>query len=430
MKPLAPVTMTLTRSSSVPKLSICILTYNRSRYLRKCLTHLFETQHFDFDFEVLISDNASTDDTPELVAEFMDRYKQIRYIRQTRNVGSEANMVAAYRQAIGDYTTYLADDDLVLPDQLAQVVKYLDAHPGVAVCYTPWELWNDVHKVRLAVFYHLDAEARFSKTTAGDLCNFIIGSHVFPEIFVYRSEALRSIMYRQHKIYWAFANMINVLNYGDVVFLPTIFYRSVTEHWAGEQREQEGNKQVLSEWDLYRGGLEYMIYRAFTYGGAASIPVDQRANVLQMVQAFINLRMQTALRLLIGKRQFMDAFDVFARLVANGALTDAEVAAQRTDLMVRAAAAAFLETFRSITRARCIGLYCNDNQQAIRQLLIELDASLPIESLDQIDPGGVTDKEAYLVLTGDQSKRDILVDAGFPPGQVWAEDDLLRQFAM
>src|SRR5690348_4909184 len=145
MKPVPPVTNT-TRSSTtaVPKLSICILTYNRSRYLRKTVEQLMSEQTFGFPFEVLISDNASNDDTPQLVAELVERFPQIRYSRQIRNVGSEPNMVAAYRQAIGEYTMYLADDDLLIPEAVAGVVDYLDRHPNVAVCYAPWEMYDDV----------------------------------------------------------------------------------------------------------------------------------------------------------------------------------------------------------------------------------------------------------------------------------------------
>src|SRR4030088_2517193 len=90
-----------------PKLSICIPTYNRSRYLGSALSDLFRQQAFDFDFEVLISDNNSADDTQLLVSKFARQHRQIRYVRQSRNVVIEDNVVTALRLARGQYVVYL-----------------------------------------------------------------------------------------------------------------------------------------------------------------------------------------------------------------------------------------------------------------------------------------------------------------------------------
>jgi hypothetical protein len=222
--------------------------------------------------------------------------------------------------------------------------------------------------------------------------------------------------------------MINVIHYGDVAFLPTIFYRSVTQQWPGETRGQEGLKQVLSDWDVYRGGIEYMIQRAFNYAGAPTVPPEQRPVVSQMVQSFINVRMNVAFRLLLGRHQFVDAFDVFARLMATDGVSAADTERYRSMVCVPAALEAFLETFRSITWASCVGLFRNENSAAVRQLLVDLDASLPVQVLDDADLDALEDKHRFLVLSGNGDKRDLLLKAGFPPGQVWAEEDLLRQF--
>ena len=413
-----------------PTLSICIPTYNRSRYLTKALDHLFAEQPFDFTFEVLISDNNSTDDTRDVVAQYTASHPEIRYVHQKHNVGVEANMVSAYRQARGDYTMYLADDDQLLHDGVASVVQYLDARPEVAACYSPWELYDDVDKKLVALFYHIDGETRFSRAQAIDLCNFIVDRHIFPEVYIYRSEALRRMMYRPHKTYWAFTNIINVMNYGDVVFLPTPFYCAITRHWPGEQREQEGNKQAVSEWDLYRGGIEYMFLRACSYLGLPGVPDDQRAMFNQMLQTFVNARMKVALRMLNERREYVSAQDLFVRLLANGALTDQERAAYAGQLTNRAALDVFVETFRAMTLVDCIGLFGNESAAAVRGLLQEIDADLPIDDLQESKLSGIANKESYLILCGNGACRDVLLEAGFPPGQVWAEADLLRQYVL
>ena len=97
MKPLPPVTRTtMSRAVESPlKLSVCIITYNRARYLRGALKRLLVERPLDLDFEVLISDNDSSDDTEKVVATFSEQDPRIRYYRQTQNVGAEANMIDA-----------------------------------------------------------------------------------------------------------------------------------------------------------------------------------------------------------------------------------------------------------------------------------------------------------------------------------------------
>jgi glycosyltransferase involved in cell wall biosynthesis/tetratricopeptide (TPR) repeat protein len=411
-----------------PKLSICIPTFNRCRYLENALTHLFDEQRFDFEFEVLISDNASTDGTWEFVERFMLSHRQVRYVRQTRNVGVDANLVAVYREARGEYTVYLADDDILLPEALGGVIEYLENHLNVGVCYCPLEVWDDVNDVLLGIGYPTGPEIVFRRDAALDLCNFVIEKHLFPEIFVFRSEILRKMIYTPRKAYWAFVNMINALNYADVAFLPAIFYRTITQHWEGEVREQAGIKQTMSEWDLYRGGLEYMLHRAFTYAGFAGVPPEQRVLTQQMVQNFVNIRMSVALRLLIQHRQYVSAYEVFVRLWARGALPESALAEYKPILVARASLEAFIQTFHSMTEMRMLGLFHIDGPQNVVGLIHELDAQVPVEILDQVDLGATVNKDRYLVLSGSGLHRQTLIDAGFPAGQVWAEGDLTRQF--
>jgi hypothetical protein len=299
----------------------------------------------------------------------------------------------------------------------------------VAVAYSPWELYDDAAKRSLGLFYRHDNEMVFSKSNALELCNIIVQRHIFPEIFIYRSEPLRKLLAQHSSIYWAFSNLIDVLNYGDAAFLPAPFYRSITQHWEGEQRVQEGNRHATSEWDSYRGGIEYLIYRAFRYAGFPAIPPDQRQQAQTMVKSFVDVRMSVALRMLIGQRQYLRAYELFARLMANGALSEADAAQYSGLLMPRAAVEAFVRTFHSMTRTTRVGLYHVDSEDDVRTLFAEIGPDLPLEVL--ADPAAAIEHEdEYLVLAGEGPHRQALIDAGFPPGQVWGEGDLIRQFVI
>lgn len=101
-------------------LTIAIPTYNRAIYLLESLEHIIH--QVQDDIEILICDNASTDNTPELVAGYLSRYPQIRYIRNPSNLGPDANFLICLREGRGDYIHILSDDDILL-DGSVQAIK-------------------------------------------------------------------------------------------------------------------------------------------------------------------------------------------------------------------------------------------------------------------------------------------------------------------
>lgn len=411
------------------KLSICLITYNRSTYLRKTLTEFFTAADFSFDYEVLVCDNCSTDETSEVVAELMRDHPQLRYVRQTRNVGPEANLVAAFHMAEGEYVVYLADDDQLVPEAVARVLAYMDEHPDVGVCQCPWELWDDVEKQGRGLFYRLDAPRQFAREDSLNLCDFILKNHIFPEIGIYRAEVMRKMFYLPRTSYWAFVHVINVLEHAKVAFLPIPYYRSITVHWPGEHRKQTGHEQAATSWDLYRGGLEAMIHRAFLLKGIPGVLNEHAAAINQAVQHFVNMRLKVALRLLLGKRDFIGAHDVLVRLVAAKAIAAEEVSKLRTFIMGRAALQVLIETFDSATTLEQIGLYKVEAGATVAALLHEMRPELPIKEIDDLTLEA-SDRSRTLVLTGRHESRKELLHSGYKPGFVAVEQDLLRMFAV
>jgi glycosyltransferase involved in cell wall biosynthesis len=120
-------------SNPTPRVSIGLPVYNGERYLRECLDGLL-AQTFD-DFELIVSDNASTDGTEAMAREYAARDPRVRYHRHPANRGAAWNFNEAFRLGRGEYFKWAAYDDICRPTFLADCVDVLDARPEVAWCH-------------------------------------------------------------------------------------------------------------------------------------------------------------------------------------------------------------------------------------------------------------------------------------------------------
>lgn len=115
-----------------PKLTVIIASYNHADYLGAAIRSVL-AQTFT-DFELLIADDGSTDNSCEIVAGFDD--PRIRLIRHEKNLGLCRNINLAFAQARGTYIAQMGSDDIFLPEKLARQVEVLDHQPNVAVVIT------------------------------------------------------------------------------------------------------------------------------------------------------------------------------------------------------------------------------------------------------------------------------------------------------
>ena len=129
--------MTSLRASHAPRrprVSIGIPVYNGEVFLGETIDSLL-AQTFD-DFELIISDNASTDRTESICRSYAARDPRIRYERQTRNLGAVANYKRVLELARGELFKWSACDDICHPEYLAKCVAVLDDDPTTDWCHT------------------------------------------------------------------------------------------------------------------------------------------------------------------------------------------------------------------------------------------------------------------------------------------------------
>ena len=134
-----------TECSKGPRISVALPVYNGEDYLAGTIASIL-AQTFR-DFELIISDNASTDRTAAISQEFAARDRRIRYHRQPHNIGAAANFNRSHGLATGEYFKWAAHDDLLEPEYLAKCVAALDAEPHAVLCQTLVKIVEDEHRV-------------------------------------------------------------------------------------------------------------------------------------------------------------------------------------------------------------------------------------------------------------------------------------------
>lgn len=122
-------------TTSRPLLSICIPTYNRADHLGNCLNSIIlSKKNEDLSFQICVSDNNSGDKTESIVRNaqsFMD----IKYHKNTSNIGIARNFLNVVSMADGDFVWLIGDDDLLLPNALEELNKLIRGHQKVDFFY-------------------------------------------------------------------------------------------------------------------------------------------------------------------------------------------------------------------------------------------------------------------------------------------------------
>ncbi|MDZ5448979.1 glycosyltransferase family 2 protein [Labrys sp. ZIDIC5] len=124
----------------MPKVSIGVPVYNGSPYIRDSLQNLCD-QTFK-DFEVIISDNCSEDDTADICREFCEKDSRFRYIRQSENIGMVRNFEFVLREAKSEYFCWRSYDDYADLDYIEFLSNVLDRSPRATLAVSE-SVWYD-----------------------------------------------------------------------------------------------------------------------------------------------------------------------------------------------------------------------------------------------------------------------------------------------
>ena len=124
-----------------PLVSILCITYNHEKYIKKTFSG-FEMQKCNFEFEILIGEDCSTDNTLKLCKEFQQKHPEyVRLITSEKNVGAKRNSFRINKLARGKYIAFCEGDDYwITADKLQKQVNFLESNPQYNLVHTNAEI--------------------------------------------------------------------------------------------------------------------------------------------------------------------------------------------------------------------------------------------------------------------------------------------------
>lgn len=124
-------------------MSVCVISYNQEKYIRECLQSILD-QKTNFDFELIIGDDYSTDSTPKIIQEFVDKYPgRIVSILNKTKIGGTRNYIETHKNATGQYVAHVDGDDIVFPGKLQFQADFLDKRLDLSLVWHVMQVFDD-----------------------------------------------------------------------------------------------------------------------------------------------------------------------------------------------------------------------------------------------------------------------------------------------
>ncbi|WP_170287476.1 glycosyltransferase family 2 protein [Halioglobus maricola] len=225
----------------VPKLSIGLPVYNGENFLAGAIGSLLDQSYRDF--ELIISDNASTDRTAEICLAFAATDDRIRYVRNDENQGAAANYNQCLALASGEYFKWAAHDDLCHPLFLARCIAVLEANPGVVLCHSQSQGIDDSGATK----GRYGEERSFSSPSPSRRMWQVISTpHVCIAVFGVMRRAVLLQTIRHGDWVGADRNLLAQLSlHGKVVLVPEVLFKR-REHLESSIHKFEDEQERLA----------------------------------------------------------------------------------------------------------------------------------------------------------------------------------------
>ncbi|MCX6715602.1 MAG: glycosyltransferase family 2 protein [Candidatus Taylorbacteria bacterium] len=178
-------------------LSICIPTYKRPQGLKACVESIISQETFDRgDIEILIYDDASPDNTEQVMKSHVESVPTLRYIRNEINTGSDENIINLLKDFRGRYFFGITDDDALLPGAIKAMRRLIEEHPEVTVFESSYDEYYE--KTGKIIPHDIFDEACIiSKDDTDKIVRVFNEFHIYSRMFM-RRDAIDLPGYERH----------------------------------------------------------------------------------------------------------------------------------------------------------------------------------------------------------------------------------------
>jgi len=239
---------------NAPKVSIGLPVWNGDKYLRLALDSILQQDYTDF--ELIISDNASTDRTPEICQEFAAKDKRIRYSRNQTNIGARGNYNRVFELARGEFFKWASHDDEIHMSLLRRCFESFEhSAPNTVLVFSKAEIIDESGRVLQLSEDTIDQAARESFTR---LASLIFHRHYAHPLWgLIRSEALRRTRL-MGSIEADHVLLAELALQGPFVEIPEVLYRQ--RRHAGSAMEVHRSARELLAWhDPSRAKVRFLL---------------------------------------------------------------------------------------------------------------------------------------------------------------------------
>ena len=227
--------------------TIGIPVYNGELLMKKCIESVL-SQTYE-NFELIISDNASTDSTPDICKEFLKKDDRITFVRQNENMGQNWNFNFPLEKANGEYFVWLVADAILLPEFIEKNIAVLESQDNAVGCISKIKIdrtYVDKFKTEKEILKKIGLVYRPNNSYSGEGTLPITGNYVerirkylnnFPwemMMAIYRTKPLRESSIHDFFLGWDASLVLNILKHGEIKVVNQFLLESFPSYGSTE----------------------------------------------------------------------------------------------------------------------------------------------------------------------------------------------------
>ena len=204
-----------------PKLNIGIPVYNGEKFIRNCLNSILN-QTFT-DFEIILSDNASTDSTTSICKEYAKKDSRILFLKQKSTNDSLWNYNFVLQEAKSEYFMWASADDIWHPEYIEKNLMFLEKNPDFVGSTSEVELFNEIWDEKdTSKFKNIKPKKKYEWVhpligTFEQKVKFIFDFGRFEYTYaIFRTQHLKKCIIKKEFMTWEIPLILKILKYGNL----------------------------------------------------------------------------------------------------------------------------------------------------------------------------------------------------------------------